>query len=392
MKIKIRKLENSVLAKDLEIDLAPLTVFAGENNAGKTRLAKALGGELENMDVDVIHIPAERVLLAAEIKTGAEGDPFRAALIDLIDVDFSPDDVKSLVTDIEKILPKEFSRYNVKKTSISVKTKTPKTDDYIKALKEVYIKKLIESISIKDGYFNKDDIKPSEVGQGTQRLIIVSLLKYIGEKKKEKKGATKKPTYIVFEEPEIYLHPKLKQTLYNVLSDLTKNADIRVIITTHDPYFIELAKEDKIYRVRRDDESATVINELKEEALLLYKSHSEINYLIFDIPSRTYFLELYEYLLSFFEGKEDICKDCGKNKGLSDINILNKWIVTDGAMDVEIETDSSNKNNSLVAKLRHQLGHPDVKGKATEISEDYIARRIKELRGLITLIKKSSNI
>ena len=44
-----------------------------------------------------------------------------------------------------------------------------------------------------------------------------------------------------------------------------------------------------------------LLKELKKPGYLIYKSDAEINYIIFGIPSKTYFLELYNYLLSFFE-------------------------------------------------------------------------------------------
>ncbi|MFA4975263.1 MAG: AAA family ATPase [Candidatus Paceibacterota bacterium] len=348
LKITIKKRKDSSLTEDIgELELGLFTIFAGENNAGKTNLIKVIIEELEKDNINVINIPAERVLPDVEIKTGAEGDPFRLAIRELLEVDFKDEYITSAVKDIDKLLPLEFSKFSVEKTELLAKTKinTITNDDYIKAIKDVYAKKLIDSLTTKDCYSNKEGIKLSEVGQGTQRLIIASLLKYLGSKKGEK--FSNKLTYIVFEEPEIYLHPKLKETLFNSLIDLVENSNekIKVIITTHDPYFIDLGKDFKIYRVDRSGtDNATKVKEILEERSLPYKSSSEINYLVFRLPSKTYFLELYQFV-----------KDNSKLEG----EVFEKFILSKISNKTEYSNDNTIKwKLSYVSRLRHNIAHP----------------------------------
>ena len=364
-KLTIKKQTKSSITKDIgELELGDFTIFAGENNAGKTNLIRAIIGEIEKeKDANIIIIPAERVLPEAEIKTGAK-DPFKKAVTELLDVNFDDiKSIKSLVEDIEQLLPVEFSKYNIKKTELSAKTNAITNDDYIKAIKDVYVKNLIDSITIKDCYCDKDGIKLSEVGQGTQRLIIASLLKYLGDKKGAK--FSNKLTYIIFEEPEIYLHPKLKDTLYKTLHELvTDNDNIKVIITTHDPYFIELGRDLKIFRVFRnpEEDNSTWFKKIDDEKCLDYDSAAEINYLVFELPTQTYLLELYQSLQG-----ELIYKDFDKK--LSET--------------LEIDQDEKNKYNdsiTFITKLRHDLAHPK-----TQDSVDRFNERGKE--AIVRLVK-----
>ena len=351
IKVTIKAKEKTSITEDLgELELGDFTIFAGENNAGKTNLIKVIIEELEKQKINIINIPAERVLPDVEIKVGADKDPFKIAVAELLDVTFDDSKlIKSLVNDIEKLLPEEFSKYNIEKMELSAKTKSIPNEDYIKAIKDVYIKKIIDSITMKDCYCNKDGIKLSEVGQGTQRLIIASLLKYLGDKKGSKFSS--KLTYIIFEEPEIYLHPKLKESLFNSLCEIVdKNNNIKIIITTHDPYFIELGKDFTIYKVDRfGKNNSTRFNLIGNGQLLPYKSSAEINYFIFNIPTHTYFLEIYEYLKDMY-----ILKD---NKGIyvsykkfdDDLSNINKL--------KQVEKDDNGGDISFITKLRHNFAH-----------------------------------
>lgn len=352
-KIIIKAKEKSSITKDIgELELGDFTIFAGENNAGKTNLINVICEELEKDKVNIIKIPAERVLPDVEFKTGAEKDPFKIAVADLLDVSF--DDKKfitSLIEDIEQVLPLEFSKYNIEKMELSAKTKNISNDDYIKAIKDVYIKKIISSITLKDCYCNKEGIEPSEVGQGTQRLIIASLLKYLGDKKGSKFSS--KLTYIIFEEPEIYLHPRLKENLFHSLCEIVKNnKNIKIIITTHDPYFIDLGKDFKIYKVDRlGVDNSTQVKEIKSECSLPYQSSAEINYLVFGLSTPTYLLELYESLKIVYMQENNLDK-------LSYLDFDSQLL---GNLNVKQDQDNDDippKKITFITRLRHDLAHP----------------------------------
>jgi|GEM_PF-5644203 len=374
MIVDINGEENSCLCDDiLGLDLGSITIFAGENNAGKTKLVKAIAEKIKSLDVNVIHIPAERVLVKSELETGNANDPLRKVLTELIETLFDPSTaINSPIDDIEVALPLEFSKFGVEKTSISVGTKKPTKAEYEKAVRELYVKKIVDSISINDNYSGITGIKPENVGQGTERLMVVALLKYLGEKIKEKAGTSNNPTFIIFEEPEVYLHPKLKANLYKVLLDLATDGgtNINVILTTHDPYFVELGKQFKIYKVFRDEENnwATKVEEITDRGYLPYTSAAEMNYLIFDLPSKTYFLELYEYLMS-------------KNSMTYDTFDTDLSVKLALVQDQPKDPPRSGMITSIT-RLRHDLAHPhttagsDIFERTGKNSIDYLIRYI----------------
>ena len=183
-------------------------------------------------------------------------------------------------------ISKTFDSFNVENIKLELGVKKLNEVDVKKVIKDEISKKILNSI-VKDSYGTGCDLKIEEVGQGTQRLIIVAILQELG-----KAHTQNNELFLIFEEPEIYLHPKLKRSLYNALFEISKN-NINVILTTHDPYFIELGVGQKIYNVFRDSNGATCIGSVLN-GVLGNSSHAEINYVIFGVSSTDYFLQLYQ--------------------------------------------------------------------------------------------------
>ena len=160
-------------------------------------------------------------------------------------------------------------------------------------------------------------------------------------------------TCIVFEEPEIYLHPKLKQDLYSFLSEIANDhlSNVMVIMTTHDPYFIDLASQFKIYKTFRDSTKnySTQIIEIKNNRYLNYDSSSEINYLIFGVPTPSYFLELYEGKKISYMLKNNQASLSYKKFDDEIASVLNLE---------QLEKDDHNEDVTFVTRLRHDLAHP----------------------------------
>jgi len=358
MNIEIKKQPKTSITKDIGIiNLEQLTIFAGNNNSGKTHLINAISEKLEEEGINIVHIPGERVLVETELKTGNEKDPLRSSLGDLVDFAFDPSSsLSSNVDDISVILPAEFTQYGVENINITIKTATPTDEEYKKALRDAHIKKLIDSVLVTDDYVGKDDIPPSKVGQGTQRIIIVALIRYIQRKKVEKMGRATDPTFILFEEPEIYLHPKMKANLYALIQDIANDASMntKVILTTHDPYFIDLGRNTKIYKVFRDpeDDFSTKISDIQKD-VLPYLSSAEINFIVFDQVSPTYFIELYESKKHEVEIKQ------GKKLGDLPYHEFDK-VFSLAIGESQDDKDDYGKPVTFITRLRHDLAHPST--------------------------------
>ncbi len=286
MEIKIAPVEKSSLKKEIVFELGKYTIFAGENNAGKTNLMKALLGSLP--PERTIFIPAEKISAPDALKTTAKEDPMRAAFLKLIDITFKelPNINYEKVGHFLENISDTFDSFGVKNISLKLEVKELGESDIKKAIKDEVSKKILESV-VEDAYGAGCDLKIGDVGQGTQRLIIAAILKELS-----KVGVQEEELFLIFEEPEIYLHPKLKRSLNIALLEISKS-NINVIVTTHDPYFIELGVDQKIYNVVRDTDGATAVKS-PLNGVLEMPTHAEINYVIFDVPSTDYFLQLYQ--------------------------------------------------------------------------------------------------
>jgi putative ATP-dependent endonuclease of OLD family len=98
----------------------------------------------------------------------------------------------------------------------------------------------------KDGYKSPLEMQ----GSGARRCLLWSVLRIISESDKKNVG---RPHLLLIDEPELCLHPRAVREACAVLYDLADKAGWQVMITTHHPAFIDLARDNKtIVRVERD--------------------------------------------------------------------------------------------------------------------------------------------
>jgi len=114
--------------------------------------------------------------------------------------------------------------------------------------------KLIESDGIA--------MPPSSKGHGLQRALLMSLIKLWAEneRKKKIKGDPKKTfrssvQILVFEEPEIFLHPPQQKMLFKDLKTLISDSNIQILVSSHSPVFLDEANNDlgSIHTVIKSD-------------------------------------------------------------------------------------------------------------------------------------------
>lgn len=295
MDITISPQENSI-TKELKFKLGNYTIFAGENNSGKSNILKALQENeailAEYKKDEIIYIPAEDISPEKSdvFKTSAAKSPFYQILSKILKpiMDNGVIDLGGLINSFDQGDVKLGLVNHVNDTlhSLGIKNKKLKLKiDEDKFKEEVIIKNIISSVIV-DSHSGEDvEVALENIGSGTKRIIISTLLQFYGGIKSKDK------LLILFEEPEIYLHPKLKRGLYETLSKIAKD-NILVVITTHDPYFIELGVDQIIHNVSRDSDGATAVNP-PLNGKLTSSTHAEINYVIFGVPSTDYLLQLY---------------------------------------------------------------------------------------------------
>ncbi len=240
------------IPSDFKIDDLPrLLVITGKNNSGKSTFmrlitpiekgglgkGKFLSEEGEDIKPTVVYIAAENILPSeGEAKTSAKGSPLvknLAALFENLGVSLQLkqkpdiDTYMSKLGDLATQNMQEFTESPDHGMELSPKSE-PDSDAIVQLL--------LEKMQAKEGGEPRGF---KDLGQGTQRLMVAALLKAYSDVLDQQEGEGKQPAtvLVLFEEPEIYLHPELKKTLNEALVEIANKTDHQVIISTHDPFF-----------------------------------------------------------------------------------------------------------------------------------------------------------
>lgn len=110
-------------------------------------------------------------------------------------------------------------------------------------------------------------------GHGAQRALIYAMIENIAQHTSViKEGdnvspGNKRSTILLFEEPEIYLHPHLMRRLKRSLKKISSRKDWQVIITTHSPFFINVAEQPAslVIMSKNSQGGEIMLNQLKED-------------------------------------------------------------------------------------------------------------------------------
>ena len=87
-------------------------------------------------------------------------------------------------------------------------------------------------------------------GHGVIRQALYNFLAFL-----QKDGITKRKQYLIlFEEPEVFLHPKIAYKLRESLYDLAENSPYQILCATHSPLMIDISKpHSSLIRVVKED-------------------------------------------------------------------------------------------------------------------------------------------
>lgn len=110
-----------------------------------------------------------------------------------------------------------------------------KGDDKIKL--EDAIKNSHSIIVQKNGLDREDEI--SSYGHGVIRQALFNFLTFL----KRNNNGTRKEYLILFEEPELFLHPKIAYKLRESLYELAENSPYQILCATHSPLMIDISKD-----------------------------------------------------------------------------------------------------------------------------------------------------
>ncbi len=218
-----------------------------EYEAGDVTLPSGIPASIANLLPEVIYIPAVKNL-ADEIKT-TQSTPF-GRLLGLLLNDLSPElteitesfaklrrifnriEVGGEVVDERHIKVRElenavegFLRDNFPAAKVELEVPPPELKTVLSSAQ----------IYVDDGSRDLIDNK----GDGIKRSLTFSLLQTyvskLSEVVEQDNAAAKKPIMFLFEEPELYLHPKSQRVLFQTLARISQQH--QVVVTTHSPLF-----------------------------------------------------------------------------------------------------------------------------------------------------------
>ena len=384
-KIRIIKLHKTI-QKDFELELEQMTVITGENNSGKTNFIQAINSRkdtkftnAEFLDANGVPLTPSIVYIAAENINPSDSESKSSAkttgLIKNLSELFSNLGIKFEVENKEEI--KGYIKNLIDKTNKNLQgfvghDKHELSLDLNENELEpaIILQAIIKNIAafediIGDG--NEKEMELDDLGQGTQRIIVASILKAYIDILVEGKKHTEKPILILFEEPEIYLHPRLKRTLNATLGNIANQPNYQVVITTHDPYFAytNLKDEDSvIYSFFRDEKGNT---DKKEPNV------------IFGIDDELLHIHLFEKVLR----KAHADKIISGKYSMDQDSPLDKYLKGYCNGEIRDNVFPSGKTHSLALPLhiRHVIHHPfDVKNK---FNDDDLEKSIKILNKIL---------
>lgn len=156
------------------------------------------------------------------------------------------------VTRLAKELTESIS--DILKAKVIFKMNAPDTDKFLGAN---------AGINLDDGVETPVHLQ----GHGAQRALIYAMIENIARQNSKTEGENNRSTMLLFEEPEIYLHPHLMRKLKKSLQQISSRSDWQVVISTHSPFFVDVAeKPTSLVIFIKDRETAKISrNQLEED-------------------------------------------------------------------------------------------------------------------------------
>lgn len=160
---------------------------------------------------------------------------------------------------------------------------------HINPFSEAEIVRNLVSFSITDKSIG-GEVSSSRFGQGFQRHLIFTLLQLAAKYQSKPAPSTDKKefkpqlTFLLFEEPEAFLHPTQQEFLCRSLKAIAAQVGNQVLLSTHSTHFVSNSSEDlcSIIRLHRHD-GQTLIKQITTDKLAeIFADNQEINELLKD--------------------------------------------------------------------------------------------------------------
>jgi putative ATP-dependent endonuclease of the OLD family len=256
----------------------------GQFQMSEVPLPSGIASSISNLIPEAIYIPAVKNL-NDDLKT-TQSTSF-GRLLGLLLEDMTDDlvQVEAALTTLHKMFNrtyldgKELDERNAKVRSLEILVEEMLGENFPLVKVEIEVpppelKAILNSaqIFVNDGSRDAIDQK----GDGIKRSLTFALLRaYVTRllAASSKQSAASRPLVFLFEEPELYLHPRAQRILFGTLASISNT--YQVVVTTHSPIFFQPGITAVFVRVAKMDASPKPISTLFPVNFVLDKEKAE---------------------------------------------------------------------------------------------------------------------
>ncbi|EKS6734377.1 ATP-dependent nuclease [Enterobacter pseudoroggenkampii] len=110
-------------------------------------------------------------------------------------------------------------------------------------------------------------------GSGVQRALAYALLE---SNAIFEVSESRRSTIILYEEPELYIHPHLMRLLRDTLRGKSSSSEWQVIVSTHSPFLIDIAENPSSLKLLKDHDNGTrTVHEINEDIFSVSGQYNE---------------------------------------------------------------------------------------------------------------------
>ncbi|WP_319590178.1 AAA family ATPase [uncultured Draconibacterium sp.] len=206
-----------------------------------------------------------------------------------------------------------------------------------------------------------------EKGSGMQRAVALAMVQvYADILRQQPDTDLRKPLFLFIDEPEICLHPKAQDKLFNALLELSRSNQI--FIATHSPYFLssEHVRDMNLFVCKQGEDGPEISNISSSGFFPWSPTWGEINYMAFDMPTVELHNELYGRL-----------QEVTENWTLKDFDdyLESQGIPKDKSWTEEKKgVIGSTFDRTLMTFIRNKIHHPE---NTTMLGSDYTSEELK---------------
>lgn len=119
----------------------------------------------------------------------------------------------------------------------------------------------------------KSKLELANLATGLKTFVII--------KKLVENGTIDENTVLIIDEPEVHLHPEWQLKLAEILVNLNKELNIKILISTHSPYFLraiqvycakyEMANKERIYYIKNGENGLSTSEEITGDTAEIFE-------------------------------------------------------------------------------------------------------------------------